>query len=704
MARSSAILAPALSIVALIGAMGCNDLGVRAIENDPPVVEILSHIDGDVVREGYTINAVGTVSDDRPVGELTALKWYGNEVELCSGGLGEDENEITCTFTVPVGTELRLRLHAEDARNKVANHVVTLQVDPNDPPTVDITSPIAGRSYYDNTDTFFRAILGDDNDTPDLLTGSWESDLDGPLSSLTVAADTGTGVTDGWQLLSRGTHMVTLTVEDLGGQTASDTVTVTVGGPNTPPTCGITFPGNGQQSAQWNEVLFAGLADDQDVPADELTAVWSSDVDGELGSVTPSLNGDILFPWDQLSLGNHTITLTVADDAAAECTDTITHEVIEPPLSPVVQILPADPEGDDDLVCSVLTPATDALGNPLPPSFTYAFTWDRDGTVVTETATASLPGDAIESRLTGPAQAWTCSVSATNGMVTGLPGTDTVTIALPSAEFVTVGQTHGCLLDTTGFMACWGEDNLQKLDLQDGIYLDFAAGNHHTCAIDTYGIMQCRGLNNDQQVNTAGLLGTFKRVDAGDAFNCAIDSTDGIQCWGDNSHGQSGGAPTTGSWGDVSVGFRHACAVERVASDNVTCWGHNSFGQSTPPPGITLASIAVGKYHSCGLDQNGQARCWGRNLYGESFPPSGVYSKLAAGEGITCGLRGDGTLVCWGTDDLGEISDMPSGTFIDVAASNGSHLCAVRTDGGVDCWGNNMDNTHGQLTPPTEWW
>jgi hypothetical protein len=89
----------------------------------------------------------------------------------------------------------------------------------NSPPAVSISSPTSGASFESGASINFVASAQDDEDGALSGTISWTSDLDGSLGGgSSVAA-----------VLSDGAHSVTASVTDSGGETSTDSVSITVG-------------------------------------------------------------------------------------------------------------------------------------------------------------------------------------------------------------------------------------------------------------------------------------------------------------------------------------------------------------------------------------------------------------------------------------------------------------------------------------------
>jgi hypothetical protein len=69
---------------------------------------------------------------------------------------------------------------------------------------------------------------------------------------------------------------------------------------------------------------------------------------------------------------------------------------------------------------------------------------------------------------------------------------------------------------------------------------------------------------------------------------------------------------------------------------------------------------------------------WGADYSGQvSGVPTGTFVSVAAGEHHSVAIRSDGTLVSWGANYSGEVSSTPSGTFNAIAAGDW-HSVAIR--------------------------
>jgi len=104
-----------------------------------------------------------------------------------------------------------------------ASVVITVEsVITNNPPTVSIISPANGASFDSSAIISFDGTASD-NEDGDLTSGLiWTSDLQGQI------ATAGSFTT----VLSEGIHTITAEVTDSGDYSASDSITITVGGDN----------------------------------------------------------------------------------------------------------------------------------------------------------------------------------------------------------------------------------------------------------------------------------------------------------------------------------------------------------------------------------------------------------------------------------------------------------------------------------------
>lgn len=172
----------------------------------------------------------------------------------------------------------------------------------------------------------------------------------------------------------------------------------------------------------------------------------------------------------------------------------------------------------------------------------------------------------------------------------------------------------------------------------------------------------------------------------------------------------------------------------RFALNGAATFGFQVFVAAEVPDenaiAISLASIASGETHSCGLDEDGNAFCWGQNNFGqvgdstftERRTPTAVsgglsFTAISTSYHHTCALDADGKAFCWGQNTVGQIGDgstitrsIPTpvtGNFTFTSISAGfSHTCGVVEAGNAFCWGENDwgklgDGTGNQQSTPS---
>ena len=248
------------------------------------------------------------------------------------------------------------------------------------------------------------------------------------------------------------------------------------------------------------------------------------------------------------------------------------------------------------------------------------------------------------------------------GLDASVSPTGNIVPADASAASIDLGYRHGCMVDTTGLVRCWGSNSYKErgttallgaVPLEAGASA-VTAGFYSTCAL-AGGSVVCFGYNANGEVNPSSLLTTSGPnvvdagapavgVSAGTNFTCATLDDAGVSCWGPNIQAQLGrpnafarnppGSPAfTPGLAPISItaSMYHSCAI--MADRGVSCWGSNGRGQSgdfsgrasvTAPNGVGgiggVAALVLGYEHSCALTENGDVYCWGSNGKGQLGP------------------------------------------------------------------------------------
>ncbi len=261
-----------------------------------------------------------------------------------------------------------------------------------------------------------------ENDTVTAVLGS-ASDIDGDTLSYTyawfvdgVAVSTAPGLTG--DLFARGDSIyVVVTPDDgtLSGAPVTSGTATSVNSAPTSTTVSIT------PAAAYTDDTLSAVASATDADGDPVSFDYAWFVDGAWVSSADHLAGATDFDRGQ---GVYVVATPTDGEATGPSATSATVTILDSaPGAPGVEITPSDPLAGDDLVCAVTTPATDPDGDPIT-GYTYA--WDRDGTSFAGATTTSAPGDTVDGADVVDFHSWTCSVTASDGLESGLAGTDVV--------------------------------------------------------------------------------------------------------------------------------------------------------------------------------------------------------------------------------------------------------------------------------------
>lgn len=236
------------------------------------------------------------------------------------------------------------------------------------------------------------------------------------------------------------------------------------------------------------------------------------------------------------------------------------------------------------------------------------------------------------------------------------------------------GQYHSCAVTTGDRPYCWGLNRQGQLGDGSGLvrqkrpvqvaigrrFRTVSAGALHSCGVSTDNLGFCWGDGSSGQLGNGEtfIRLTPKRVSGGLSWreivagegqrsagyhSCGVTTDNRAYCWGGNLDGQLGdGTSATRlkpravaggiSFARVSAGADHTCGVS--AAQVAHCWGYNYYGalgdggplgdaanvHRSPFPvagGLSLAGVAAGRVHSCGVTTAGGAYCWGADNAGQ---------------------------------------------------------------------------------------
>ncbi len=425
------VLLLAVSPFGLLG--GCDpDAGLTKFNSNPEAT-ITAPADGEELLAGTVVTLRGAASDPNHGATELSARWFVDDAEACAAAAPAADGLSTCAFTVPDAAAVRVRFEVADPEGAAAIDAIDLVVAPNEDPVATILSPVWDGVYYSNQLVTLRGTVSDPEDDPSTLTAWWE-DGDTRLDAVNTTPN-GSGEVLGYATLAEGPHALELHVQDSAGNAAIATVLVEVGPPNSAPECAIVAPEDGAAGESGSAVTFRGTVSDVDVPEDLLSVTWTSDKDGTIGTSTPSSGGSVTFPYADLSVDSHVVSMRVVDEAGATCTAEILYTVGSPPEIEVESPVSGDIVNDGDLVTftAVVRDGEDVAGD-----LWVAWESSLDGLLYEGPPDSSGLAELLDDTLTRGDHVVTATVTDTAGLyatarvtltVNGVPSAPTITLS-----------------------------------------------------------------------------------------------------------------------------------------------------------------------------------------------------------------------------------------------------------------------------------
>lgn len=187
----------------------------------------------------------------------------------------------------------------------------------------------------------------------------------------------------------------------------------------------------------------------------------------------------------------------------------------------------------------------------------------------------------------------------------------------------------------------------------------------------------------------------------GDQICATVVGTGDLKCWrGNDAFNWSSGSDRFVS---ISSGSSFSCGILK-GSFRVRCWGNasvanqveNGFGN------MSMASIAAGDSHVCGLNVTGFLVCNGNNNSGQSNAPLGSameFSGLSLGADHSCAIRQNGSVTCWGGGGKFWVNETES---FELIVSGLDFICGLTTANfSVLCWGPGWSSSNGSVSNST---
>ncbi len=299
------------------------------------------------------------------------------------------------TFNIPGVYEVTLTVTDLGGNTDVDTVIITV---------VDIEDPVADAGA-DQEVAVGEEVTFDGSGSSDnvgVVSYDWTFEYDG-------ATETLTGVSPTFTFDIADEYVVTLTVEDAEGNSATDTVTITVTAVNDPP---VADAGIDQTVTVGDTVTFDGSGSSDDSAITNYTWTFTyDDVSRELYDEGPTFTFEIV--------DTYTVTLTVTDDDGA--TDTDTMQVVVEDMPSVTLAADAGPDQTVTVGETVTFDGGDSTGDIA--SYTWTFTYDGE----TRTLTGESPTFTFD--IVG-----TYTVTLTVEDADGATDTDTVVITVEEED------------------------------------------------------------------------------------------------------------------------------------------------------------------------------------------------------------------------------------------------------------------------------
>jgi hypothetical protein len=224
----------------------------------------------------------------------------------------------------------------------------------NSAPTVEITAPVTAEVFRQGAGlVVLTGVVGDSYDEPQALIVQLAVADHAPVD-VTPTPEGDVTVEVSVDDLALGPVTLVLSATDSDDATTTAAVTIEIGGPLGAPTVTISTPEDLTRYDEGEAVAFRGEATDVTTPADDLTFVWSSSLDGELPGAVSADGSSAVFV-EALSIGEHLVTLTATDADGEIGSDTITlyvdeEDVIAEPGELIFSEMMVNPESVEDEV------------------------------------------------------------------------------------------------------------------------------------------------------------------------------------------------------------------------------------------------------------------------------------------------------------------------------------------------------------------
>ena len=242
-----------------------------------------------------------------------------------------------------------------------------------EPPVVSIDSPVGGAILDEGAAILMSGTVTDPKCAGSLTAVDVTWSVDGSKVCAGAVVEL-SGYTECTAVFAQGPATITLSAVNPDGETSSSTVEVEVER-NSAPLAEIVSPNEGGEYFGNRLTLFEGLVSDGEDPADALSVVWTSSLDGVLPFSTAPASDGSSSGTAYLTPGEHQITLVVTDTTGRTGTDTSTAMVLVGSKPTVDLIAPAS--GDVVNIDAIVSFQAEIGDDEDPPEDIVAV-WESD--------------------------------------------------------------------------------------------------------------------------------------------------------------------------------------------------------------------------------------------------------------------------------------------------------------------------------------
>jgi hypothetical protein len=355
------------------------------VTNRAPQITLDSPASGTTFTLPDVVELTATASDDDSA--ISRVEFYAGATKI-----GQDSfPPYALNWTPPAAGPHTLTAVAVDEHNAQGTSAPATITVVNPPPVIAIVDPEAGSTV--NLPGPFT-ILAEASDADGTVTKVEFFAGTSKLGEVTAAP-----FTFGWRPIS-GTYSLTARAHDnLGAQTTSAPVAVTVANPNnTAPSVALTYPSDGQQLPSNAPVTLTAAASDADGVVSKLEFYQGATKLGE------DLTAPYTLVWPGAAAGNYEFTVTATDNDGGTATSEAVQVTLMDNLPPTITLsAPANAQNFTGSTVALSAVATDSdgtvtkvefyrgttkIGEDLSAPFTFSWTGVTNGAhVITAVAT-----------------------------------------------------------------------------------------------------------------------------------------------------------------------------------------------------------------------------------------------------------------------------------------------------------------------------